>query len=206
MNFEELLNYCTNLNESNSEKCLICHIPIDQPNNSYIELKCKHIYHTDCIKYKSGPIKCLYCEKISNPIIHQNKSIQNQKNILCKFILKTGPNKGKYCERSNCQYHLNKITNDSIIILNEKLKKNNKILKTKKKIFTEKFCNYIIKSGPNIGKQCKRPTPCLYHKNQVKSNNIKLTNMEPIDVKSSDNNIETSDTYMESSESDIIIV
>ena len=41
MNFEELFKYCQELNKSNSEKCLVCHIPIEK-NHKHIKLNCKH--------------------------------------------------------------------------------------------------------------------------------------------------------------------
>lgn len=100
MNFEELFNYCTKINESESDKCLICHIPIES-EDTYIKLGCSHIYHKECIKYKSGKVKCLYCNKLSIPNLINYKS----NNIYCKVLLKSGINKGKLCNRFECKYH-----------------------------------------------------------------------------------------------------
>ena len=100
--FDMLLDYCTKLNESTSEKCLVCHIPIEK-NDIHIKLVCKHIYHPDCISYKSGKVKCLYCEQLSLPEIINNNIINNINK--CTVIMKSGKNKGKPCERVNCHYH-----------------------------------------------------------------------------------------------------
>ena len=101
MSFEELFNYCNKLNESTAEKCLVCHIPIENDGSS-IKLKCKHYYHSTCIKYKKGTIKCLYCEQTSLPqFVNENEPVMNS----CNVILKTGINKGKECGRINCKYH-----------------------------------------------------------------------------------------------------
>lgn len=141
MNFDELFKYCHELNKSNSEKCLVCHIPIEK-NHKHIKLICNHLFHPDCVNYHGGSIKCLYCEKVSFP----EKNNWNQ-NELCKIILKTGPKKGQFCNRKNCLYH--KINSTIVQLVNA-----NK-------------CNYIIKSGINAGKQCDRKLPCKYHKNEI---------------------------------------
>ena len=68
MDFDSLLNYCVELNNSTNEKCLVCHIPIEN-NDEHLKLLCNHIFHKKCIGYKIGSIKCLYCEKKSIPEI-----------------------------------------------------------------------------------------------------------------------------------------
>ena len=98
MDFDALLEYCNKLNESTNEKCLICHIPINN-SDSHIILECKHYYHTECIGYKGKQIKCMYCEKTSKPNLFNH--IQNT----CKHILLTGVKKGGECGRVNCNYH-----------------------------------------------------------------------------------------------------
>ena len=132
MNFEELLKYCTELNESKNEKCLVCHIPVDS-DEKYIKLECSHIFHPDCIKYKSGSLKCLYCEKSSTPNLI-NYSNSNQlplvpNLIYCKMILKTGPKAGQPCGRLECKYHNNQ--NDKA---SNKKTKSNSTLSDKNKI------------------------------------------------------------------------
>jgi len=98
MDFDTLLEYCNKLNESTNEKCLICHIPINN-NDSHIILECKHYYHTDCIGYRGKQIKCMYCEKTSIP------SLFNYTQNICKYILLSGINKGNECARVHCSYH-----------------------------------------------------------------------------------------------------
>ena len=106
MSFEELFNYCNKLNESTAEKCLVCHIPIEKDGSS-IKLKCKHYYHSMCIKYKKGKVNCLYCEKTSLPEFVNEQVVNEQVVNGCNIILKTGLNKGKECGRINCKYHKN---------------------------------------------------------------------------------------------------
>lgn len=135
MNFEELLKYCTKLNESKNDKCLVCHIPLDL-DEKHIKLGCSHIFHPDCIKYKTGSFKCLYCEKTSMPTLLNYSNI-----IYCKMVLKTGPNKNKFCNRPNCQYHkMDTPTNKPINL----------------------GCQTVIKTGPKNGQLCGRIN-CKYH-------------------------------------------
>lgn len=138
MDFEELYKYCVDMNKSTLEKCLVCHMPIDKTENHLI-LACKHYYHSECINYYSGLVTCLYCEKVSEPQI-------DSKNIYCKVIIKSGSNKGKYCDRLNCNYH----KQDNLHII-------------KQKTFDNEFCNVIIMNGRRKGQVCNRKNPCLYH-------------------------------------------
>jgi len=141
MNFDELFKYCQELNKSNSEKCLVCHIPIEK-NHKHLKLNCNHLFHPDCINYFGGSIKCLYCEKKSLP----EKINWNQNELLCNVVLKTGPKKGQFCNRKNCLYH--KINSLNVQVIETK-------------------CNYVIKSGINAGKQCDRKLPCKYHNKNI---------------------------------------
>ena len=169
MSFEELLKYCTDLNNSPNEKCLVCHIPINL-DDKYIKLNCNHMFHPECIKYTLGSIKCLYCEKTSIPTIFNGepkiKNIINPKVIHCKIVLKTGPNKGKFCDRIDCKYHLIKtqpiIQIDPISKKEIKPKKQNILTKIPK----SNLCNHTLKSGPNSGKPCGRMLPCKYHQDK----------------------------------------
>lgn len=183
MDFDSLLNYCIKLNDSSCDKCLVCHIPIEN-NDEHLKLKCTHLFHKNCIGYKNGSIKCLYCEKVSLPEIvnNSNKTILNnvlninkQKEIYCKVILKTGPNKGQYCNRQECKYH--KLQTNSVVVINSsssikkpatKLSQNKKTLKLNK-------CDVILKSGKKSGHVCGRNLPCKYHsKNLIKTDNNKF--------------------------------
>lgn len=169
MNFDELLKYCTELNNSSSEKCLVCHIPIEK-DDKYIKLSCSHLFHPECVKYKSGSLKCLYCEKTSVPELINNPTLKldiNPKVIHCKIILKSGPNKGKFCDRINCKYH--SITTQTVIPIDPVTKKEIKVKPIKnipvknKKIPKTNVCSFILKSGPNKNKECGREQPCKYH-------------------------------------------
>ena len=109
--FEELFNLASEMNKSKNEKCLICHFPIieDQTTKNII---------------------CPYCQKSTN--------ISKSTNNLCQFILKSGINKGKICNRGNCKYHqTNQILNDNT-------------------------CKKILMSGKNKGNPCNRNN-CKLH-------------------------------------------
>jgi hypothetical protein len=164
MDFDSLFNYCVELNNSTSEKCLVCHIPIES-NDEHLKLACNHIFHKTCIGYTNGSINCLYCEKKSIPEIINKQSWQNGKNkigqtqITCKVVLKTGPNAGQYCNRTECKYH--KLQTVSVIVIdpidNKKINK----------------CNIILKTGKKSGEICCRELPCKYHKEKIqKFNNV----------------------------------
>ncbi len=191
MNFDELLKYCMDLNESSSDKCLVCHIPIEK-YDTHIKLKCTHIFHPECVKYTNGTLKCLYCDKVSTPIkinydniIKQskgNKPITNPSQLQCKVILKSGPQKGNYCNRTNCKYH--KLNNVKIQIIDSITKKiikpkMNKVNKQNKSINNLNCCQQLIKTGIKVGTMCGRNLPCKYHKIKnvvIESNNLNDTN------------------------------
>ncbi len=162
MNFEELFKYCTEINESKNDKCLVCHIPI-QSNEKYIKLGCTHIFHPDCIKYKSGTLKCLYCEKTSIPDLINNFNINSQllvpNLVYCKVILKSGSNKGKFCNRPNCKYHNIEVKSTQII----DTQTNKPIKISKPKVIG---CQTLLKSGPKSGQLCGR-LDCKYHKIKI---------------------------------------
>jgi hypothetical protein len=187
MNFNELFKYCQDLNNSSSEKCLVCHIPVEN-NDKHIKLKCTHIFHPECIGYKQGSIKCLYCEKTSIP--EKKNWLTNvflkPNEISCKIVLKSGPKKGKFCNRINCLYHklsttvavqvINPITSKSIkhTKLSKQIKQKD-LIKTNKTV-TQK-CTHIIKSGIKTGQMCNRDNPCKYH-NKDKDNKANKDNKD----------------------------
>ena len=144
MNFDELLNYCNKLNESVCEKCLICHIPIEN-NHTHLKFACSHYYHPECISnpsYKWDTNKsyiCMYCEKKSIPTLITSNVINIENNNSCKVIMKSGSKKGQECGRINCKYHKNIIVDDNL-------------------------CTGIIKFGTKKGQICNRILPCSYHK------------------------------------------
>ncbi len=183
MNFDELFKYCQELNNSNAEKCLVCHIPVEN-YDKHIKLKCTHIFHSECVKYKDGSLKCLYCEKTSVPDkINWNTNILAKPNeISCKLVLKSGPRKGQFCNRINCLYH--KLNQSAVIkVINPTTSKQVKInkIKTNTKTKTNK-CNHIIKTGIKAGQMCNRDTPCKYHNKENK-------NETKIETKNKPNNI-----------------
>jgi hypothetical protein len=166
MNFDELFKYCNNLNEDQSEKCLVCHIPVGK-SKEYLKLKCNHIFHPDCIKYKMGKINCLYCEKISIPNLINNKLFEEQTQSIeikqnknntesklhCSAIIKSGIFKGKQCGRTHCKYHKQEI---------QMVEQENDI----------DICKSIIKKGLRMGQECGR-TNCSYH-NKIDKNIIEI--------------------------------
>ncbi len=183
MDFDSLLSYCIKLNDSNCDKCLVCHIPIEN-NDEHLKLKCTHLFHKNCIGYKSGSTKCLYCEKTSIPEIinssNKIKSINNvsnipeQNKIYCKVILKTGPNQGQYCNRQDCSYH--KLMSDTVIVLNPNGSKKSNLKNNKNKPIPKiNKCTVILKSGLKAGLECSRELPCKYH-NKISNNNLNKEN------------------------------
>jgi len=96
--YEKIYEMISKMNKSTKEKCLICHIPIEEKE---LELSCKHQYHFNCINKKSGNFICPYCGKLNNLMKINN----------CKFKILSGINKGQYCNRINCGYHKKFLTN-----------------------------------------------------------------------------------------------
>ncbi len=164
MNFDELFKYCEELNKSTAEKCLVCHIPVEN-QDKHIKLKCTHIFHPECVKYKDGSLKCLYCEKTSIPdkINWSQTILLKPGEVACKIVLKSGSKKGQYCNRINCKYHKLETTVKVINGGKNKITKPNKSKAPNTKT-TVTQCTQIIKTGAKAGQFCLRPMPCLYHK------------------------------------------
>ena len=98
--FDSLYKIIEKMDQSSKEKCLICHLPIE---NDELILSCNHYYHSKCLNKTTNKIKCPYCQRITS--IKPNKIIQDT----CKVLLTSGNRKGEYCGRTNCCYHkLNK--------------------------------------------------------------------------------------------------
>jgi hypothetical protein len=201
MDFDSLFNYCTKLNDSTSEKCLVCHIPIEN-NDVHLKLKCNHLFHLNCINYKKGSVNCLYCEKTSIPIIIPNKNNLNssnnlQKEIYCKVILKSGPNKSEYCNRISCKYH--KIQSQTIFVINPVTKQKIKPKKEeKKKEIKITKCTFILKSGKQIGSVCCRDLPCKYHINKINNVNNEIKKIDNFTI------INIIEDHIENNEDDLI--
>lgn len=125
--YEALLNIVKKKNKVQGEKCMICYFPDVQ--SKLVKLDCGHFFHKKCIFEKDSKyrkvIKCPYCDSetkfekdyLNSFLLSGNfkekvcKSVkykidQNNENI-CKVILKSGLNKGKPCNRTNCKYHKN---------------------------------------------------------------------------------------------------
>ena len=195
MDFDSLLNYCVELNNSTNEKCLVCHIPIEN-KDEHLKLLCNHIFHKNCIGYKTGSIKCLYCEKKSVPeIINGNNingnNINKQTQMSCKVVLKTGPNKGQYCSRPECKYH--KLQTTLVVVINpvnnQKIKPNKN---TSKKNIKLNKCNVVLKSGIKSGQICGRELPCKYHKEKL------ITVDNSIQINKQENKIHLDDNFTNS--------
>jgi hypothetical protein len=195
MDFDSLLSYCIKLNDSSCDKCLVCHIPIEN-NDEHLKLKCTHLFHKNCIGYKSGSTKCLYCEKTSIPeIINSSNKIKpinnvsniaEQKEICCKVILKTGPNQGQYCNRQHCSYH--KLTTPVIVLNSNGSKKPNLKNNKNKPIIKTNKCTVILKSGLKAGLECGREFPCKYH-NKISNININKENNQINNLVKNTNNL-----------------
>ena len=197
MDFDSLLNYCVELNNSTNEKCLVCHIPIEN-NDEHLKLLCNHIFHKNCIGYKTGSIKCLYCEKKSIPEIINGNNINKQTQLSCKVVLKTGTKKGQYCNRPECNYH--KLQTTSVVVINpvnkQKVKPLNKNIKLNK-------CTIILKTGNKSGQTCDRELPCKYHKEKlITPDNPNLINKPENNIYPVNNFIEE---HIDDSDSDDII-
>ena len=136
--FDKLLKEVNKLNSIDGEQCMVCHFPDLETN--LLKLKCKHFYHESCISklMKNNKIKCPYCEKTTTI----KEKVKNQ---ICKVIMKSGINKGKECNRTNCTYHK----------INVEVIKNN-----------SDNCQTVIKSGSRKGEICNRIN-CKYHNKTI---------------------------------------
>jgi len=98
-----------------NEECSICGENLE--NEYTITLKCKHIYHYQCIflSFKNTyENSCPLCRQIGNklplingikkiyPFIHDIKEDEIYDNKPCNAILKRGKNKGNECKK-NCK-------------------------------------------------------------------------------------------------------
>jgi hypothetical protein len=134
--YDKMYEIISEMNKSTKEKCLICHIPIEEKE---LELTCKHQYHFKCINKTTGNFTCPYCGKLNKLESLFNKNISNNINE-CKFKILSGINKGQYCKRINCGYHKKILTNK----------------------IDDNICHNIMKSGPRKGEECGRSN-CKYH-------------------------------------------
>lgn len=127
--FDKLYNLTLEQYKSTTEKCYICHDPIDKKE---LILTCNHEYHFQCFKKVKNNKFCPYCgrpanikkleniennkclHKLKNGLVcgrtkchyHKNKEeISNKEINICSTILKSGPKKGQQCGRNNCKYH-----------------------------------------------------------------------------------------------------
>ena len=149
MDFDSLYEMIEILNQSTNEKCLICHLPID---NDEIILSCRHYYHSKCLNKKTNKIKCHYCEKIvTEKKKGENKTIKNI-NSKCDIILLTGVRKGEKCNRNNCSYH--KLNKEIINVIDT--------VYTNTTVQSSNLCNVILKTGLKKGNICGRNN-CKIH-------------------------------------------
>ena len=133
--FDSLYKIIEKMDQSTKEKCLICHLPIE---NDELILSCNHYYHSKCLNKKTNKLKCPYCQKMVS--IKPTKIIPEY----CKILLTTGIRKGEYCGRTNCCYH--KLNKETIIVIKQ----------------NEYLCQSILKSGLRKGEICGRNN-CKLH-------------------------------------------
>jgi hypothetical protein len=133
--FDSLYKIIEKMDQSSKEKCLICHLPIE---NDELILSCNHYYHSKCLNKKTNKLKCPYCQKIVS--IKPTKIISEY----CKILLTRGSNKGEYCGRINCCYH--KLNKETITVIKP----------------NEYLCQSILKSGLRKGEICGRNN-CKLH-------------------------------------------
>ena len=145
--FDSLYKMIETMDQSSKEKCLICHLPVE---NDELILSCNHYYHNKCLNKKTNKIKCPYCEKMVTEKGNNNKPVKPKKSIPdgCKVILTTGLRKGEYCGRNNCCYH--KLNKESVKIIQP----------------INELCQSVLKSGLRKGQVCGR--------NNCKLHNINL--------------------------------
>jgi hypothetical protein len=162
-NYDNMYEMILNMNKSTKEKCLVCHLPIQELE---VELQCKHQYHFECIdnKKKNGSITCYYCgltnyysgltNKLNTnvkPVVKKPTCLPKLKGntplIICKFKIVTGTRIGQICGRENCCYHKKTLIEKPLPITEN--------------IVGEK-CESIIKTGIKKGLQCGRIN-CYYH-------------------------------------------
>ena len=143
IDFDSLYQMIENMDKSTKEKCLICHLPIEQDE---LILSCNHYYHSQCLNKKKYKITCPYCEKSVTTKEKVQELPKPTKAISsgCKVLLTSGARKGEYCGRNNCGYHK--------IIVN-----NIKTINTDNNI-----CQSILKSGNRKGQVCGRHN-CKLH-------------------------------------------
>ena len=97
--FDNLYKLVSDMNKSTKEKCLICHLPIEQTE---IVLKCSHQYHHKCLpKTKT----CPYCGANRRTIIPDKPTELSKILVICQSIIKSGARKGMVCGRNKCNYH-----------------------------------------------------------------------------------------------------
>ena len=135
INFNDLLNNYLNDVESIEERCLISGEKLEINN---VCLPCNHKFnyeylynevvnqksnknHNEITHLLKNEIKCPYCRKIHKKLLPYNKDFVYVKNVMnkeekvnkCVAIIKSGPNKGKVCNRKCneyvCYFHRNYI-------------------------------------------------------------------------------------------------
>ena len=103
--FDNLYKLVSDMNKSTKEKCLICHLPIEQKE---MVLKCSHEYHHKCLPITKVMKTCPYCgaNRKDRSIIVPDKHTEISKIlVICQSIIKSGVRKGQVCGRNKCNYH-----------------------------------------------------------------------------------------------------
>ena len=233
MNFDELYQQILEEKKKCENPCLICRMSL---KNNFIKLPCSHSYHPDCLfnnsnKSNKYSIECPYCRKIQNVSKYINKCIaiisttnkkcnnntfssnclckkhKNYKPNKCKYILKSGLNKGSQCNKaihSNdeyCKKHLNSKDEKCCTFIltrgknkgkmcNKKVSSNNKYCKNhiKHEDKEEKCCTFILTRGKNKGKMCNKKASSnnKYCKNHIKYEDKIIVSKS---IKNTENNV-----------------
>lgn len=173
--------------EDENNRCLISY---DVLNETSIKLPCEHsfnyypLYQEICnqklninfreiVRLKIYQIKCPYCRTVHDNLIpyHEMDGVTSKHGVTkpnkyvlmpdnCKYIFKSGKNKGKTCDKScngeYCKGHKKITENKNILQKNMNHDKNE----------SKEPCNIILKSGKRTGQKCGR-IQCKYHKNET---------------------------------------
>ena len=172
--------------EDENNRCLISY---DILNENSIKLPCEHsfnyfpLYQEICnqklninfreiVRLKIYQIKCPYCRTVHDNLIpyHEMDGVISKHGVTkpnkyvlmpdnCKYIFKSGKNKGKKCNK-NCNGEYCSKVHKKFAETKVKLQKYINHDKNESK----EPCNIILKSGKRTGKECGR-IQCKYHKN-----------------------------------------
>jgi len=135
--------YLDQKDEHNKDEdiCSICHDKFD--NDKYIIPECNHIFHTSCMIqwYRTGNIRCPYCNSTPDSLNDEMSYIGNRKMINAKYKIILN-----YCRRKNANEYVKKKIEDIKKLLNivKELLSSMKTLKDENGSFKETKKNLSI--------------------------------------------------------------